>query len=161
MPRPFLGMALVVGILVLADIASTQTPLKFLLLPPFGALSYLVFVNPGNVHFNFRRIVLCPVLTAVLAWTLASTIGYNPLSIGLGTGGTMLIMWVLDAGMIVPPLALELLTLLLHDQIRGRFDYLASVFAFTALMYGLHVLWSRIPGGAPDANESDADGQAS
>jgi hypothetical protein len=141
--------------LVVADVAASYTALKFLLLPPFGALAYLVFVNPAAVPLNVRRIVLCPTLTALLAWTLAATLGYSVLSIVVGTGGTIAIMWLLNAQTIVPALALELLSLLLHDQIRHRPGYVVSVFVFTVALYALYRLWLHLP--AESASESSRD----
>jgi hypothetical protein len=158
-----LGSALVLipVILVLADLAATSTSFKFLLLPPFGALTYLMFVNPARVEMNVRRIIVCPTATAALAWILATTIGYNALSVALAMAGTMLIMWVLDAYMIVPPLALALLTILLHDQVRGHPDYILSVFIFTVAVYGVYLAWLRLPLGsredAPGRTSADGD----
>lgn len=143
-PRTLVGLLLVPAIMVVADIAADRTALKFLLLPPLGALTYLVFVNPAGVEMNVRRIVLCPSATAVLAWTLANVIGYNALSVALATGGTMAIMWALDAPSIVPPLALALLTILLHAEVRGRVDYIVSVVIFTVALYGLYRVWVRL-----------------
>ena len=143
--RKLSALLLVPSILVIADVAADRTALKFLLLPPLGALTYLVFVNPAHIEMNVRRVVICPTATAVLAWSLASTVGYNALSVFLVTAGTMAIMWGLDAFSIVPPLALALLTILLHDQVRGHLDYLLSVFVFTVALYGLYLLWLRIP----------------
>ena len=69
------ALLIVPAILVIADVAANQTALKFLLLPPLGALTYLVFVNPGKVQMNVRRVVICPTATALFAWALANTIG--------------------------------------------------------------------------------------
>lgn len=143
--RTLVGLLLVPAIMVVADIAADRTALKFLLLPPLGALTYLVFVNPAGIEMNMRRIVLCPSATAVLAWTLANVIGYNALSVALATGGTMAIMWALGAPSIVPPLALALLTILLHAEVRGRVDYILSVVIFTVALYCLYRLWLRLP----------------
>ena len=143
-PRTLSAYLLVPLILVLSDVAADRTALKFLLLPPFGALTYLLFVNPAHVEMNVRRVIICPTAVALLAWILASTIGYNAVSVAVATVGTMAIMWVLGAVSIVPPLALALLTILLHDQVRGRLDYILSVFLFTVAIYGLYVLWLRL-----------------
>jgi HPP family len=139
------AFVLVPAVLVIADVAADRTALKFLLLPPLGALTYLVFVNPGNVDMNLRRVVACPTATAVLAWTLANTVGYNAVSVALATIGTMAIMWVLRASLIVPPLALALLTILLHQEVRGRLDYILSVLIFTVAIYGIYQIWLRLP----------------
>lgn len=144
------ALILVPLILIVADIAADRTTLKFLLLPPFGALTYLLFVNPSKVDMNIRRIVICPTATAVLAWILANTVGYNAISVALATTGTMAIMWALGAYLIVPPLALALLTILLHQEVRGHVDYILSVFVFTVAVYCIYLIWLRLPldGGA-------------
>lgn len=139
------ALVIVPLILVVADLAADRTALKFLLLPPFGALAYLVFVNPANVHLNARRVVVAPTASAALAWILANSLGYNALSVALGTAGTMAIIWVLDASMIVPPLALALLTLLLHKEVHGKFGFIVSVFVFTLVVYALYRLWVQLP----------------
>lgn len=131
--------------MVIADVAADRTALKFLLLPPFGALTYVVFVNPGRVEINLRRVILCPTATGVYAWLLANTLGYNAVSVALAVVGTMILMWALDTAMIVPPLALALLTVLLHDQVRGQVDYIISVFVFTIFIYGLYLAWLHLP----------------
>jgi hypothetical protein len=94
---------------------------------------------------NVRRVILCPTATGVYAWLLANALGYNAVSVALAVIGTMLIMWLLDTVMIVPPLALALLTVLLHDQVRGQVDYIISVFVFTIFVYGLYLVWLRLP----------------
>ena len=139
------ALLLVPAIMVMADVAADRTALKFLLLPPFGALTYLVFVNPAGVRMNMRRVVVCPTATAALAWVLANALGYNAISVALATAGTVVIMWGLDAAFIVPPLALALLTVLLHQEVRGRPDYILCVFIFTVAIYALYVLWLRLP----------------
>jgi CBS-domain-containing membrane protein len=144
-PRKLSAFLLVPAILVAADVAADRTAMKFLLLPPLGALTFLVFVNPAHVAMNVRRIIVGPTATALLAWTLANVLGYNAVSVALATIGTMAIMWALDATLIVPPLALALLTLLLHSEVHGRVDYLISVFAFTVAIYALYRLWLWIP----------------
>ena len=138
------GILLVTVILVVADVAATFSALKFLLLPPFGALAYLVFVNPAQVLITVRRVVFCPIAAALLAWGLASTIEYNIVSIAAATLGTIALMWLLDAAMVVPPVALELLTLLLHRQVRGDPIYPASVCVFTVGIYLLYQIWDRL-----------------
>jgi CBS-domain-containing membrane protein len=143
--RTAAGIVLVAAIMVVADLAADRTALKFLLLPPFGALTYLLFVNPANVPMNARRVVVCPTATALLAWTLAGTLGYNALSVALATCGTIAIMWILDAYLIVPPIALALLTILLYQQVRWQVDYVLSVFVFTVAVYALYLLWLRLP----------------
>jgi len=153
--RRLSGLALVPLILVLADVAAGQTSFKFLLLPPFGALTYLIFVNPANVHVNVRRVVICPTVAALIAWLLAQALGYNAVSVFLATVGTMAAMWALDARMVVPPLALELLTLLLHDEVRGQVGYVVSVFAFTLVIYAVYRLWIVLP---LDREDVDAPG---
>ena len=45
----------------------------------------------------------------------------------------------------VSALLLALLTILLHQEVRGRVDYIISVFIFTVVMYGLYVMWLRLP----------------
>jgi CBS-domain-containing membrane protein len=144
-PRKLSAFFLVPAVLVVADIAADRTTLKFLLLPPLGALTYLLFVNPAGVEMNVRRVVVCPTATALLAWTLANTVGYNAISVAAATVGTMAIMWGLEASMVVPPLALALLTILLHQEVRNRFDYVLSVLIFTVAVYGLYLLWRRLP----------------
>jgi hypothetical protein len=89
--REITGLVLVPVVLVAADVVATRTAFKFLLLPPFGALTYLVFVNPGNIEINLRRVVICPSATAVLAWVVASTLGYNMVSVAITTVAT--IVW--------------------------------------------------------------------
>jgi hypothetical protein len=69
----------------------------------------------------------------------------------LGTAGTICLMWVLDARVIVPPLALALLTILLHSEVRGRPDYVLSVFVFTVAIYALYRLWLRLPLGSVES----------
>jgi hypothetical protein len=154
--RRLVVLLVVPAVLVVADVAANRTALKFLLLPPFGALAYLVFMNPAQIELNVRRVIVAPTASAALAWILANTVGYNVLSVGLATGGTMLIMWLLDAPMIVPPMALTLLTLLLHSEVRGKVGYIVSVFVFTLALYALHRLWVKIPFERPP---SDAAGQ--
>lgn len=131
-------------VLVAADIVATQTALKFLLLPPFGALTYLVFVNPGSIELNVRRVIICPSATAILAWAVANTLGYNTFSVALTTIATMGLMFILDSRMVVPPLALELLTLLLHNQVKGQAGYIISVVVFTTVIYLLYRVWARL-----------------
>jgi hypothetical protein len=80
-----------------------------------------------------------------MAWALASTVGYNAVSVVVATVGTMLILWLLAAPAVVPPLALALLTVLLHDEVRGQVDYVLSVFVFSAVIYCLHRIWLRLP----------------
>jgi CBS-domain-containing membrane protein len=143
--RTLLGLLIVPAIMVAADVAADRTALKFLLLPPLGALTYLLFVNPAGVEMNVRRVVICPSATALLAWTLANLVGYNALSVALATTGTMAIMWALGAPTIVPPLALALLTILLHEEVRGRVDFIISVVVFTIVIYCLYRLWLRLP----------------
>lgn len=143
--RKATGLILVPVLMVLADVAASRTALKFLLLPPFAALTYVVFVNPGGVPMNIRRVIVCPACTALLAWGSAGTLGYNALSVGVVVVGTMLLMWVLDSRMVVPPLALALLTVLLYKQVRGRIDYPISVLAYTIVLYGIFRLWSWLP----------------
>lgn len=147
------ALAIVPAVMVVADIAADRTALKFLLLPPFGALTYLVFVNPAGVQMNMRRIVVCPTATAVLAWVVANTLGYNALSVALATIGTVAIMWGLDAAFVVPPLALALLTVLLHQEVQGRPDYILCVFIFTIGIYVLYVFWLRLPFGGSARGE--------
>jgi hypothetical protein len=148
-PRPgarkLTALVLVPTLLVLADITADRTALKFLLLPPLGALTYLVFVNPAHVEMNFRRIVICPTLTALLAWIIAGTLGYSFVSVALVTIGTMAVMWGLGAASIVPPLALALLTILLHEEVRGQVDYLLSVLIYSCVLYVIYRLWLRLP----------------
>ena len=144
-PRKVSAFVLVPAVLVVADFAADRTALKFLLLPPLGALTYILFVNPANADMNVRRVIICPTATALLAWTLASTLGYNAVSVALATIGTMAIMWGLEAPSIVPPLALALLTILLHQEVRGRLDYVLSVFIFTVAIYCIHRVWVRLP----------------
>jgi hypothetical protein len=143
--RKLSALLIVPLVMVIADVVADRTALKFLLLPPFGALTYVVFVNPGRVDMNVRRVILCPTATGVYAWLLANALGYNAVSVALAVIGTMLIMWLLDTVMIVPPLALALLTVLLHDQVRGQVDYIISVFVFTIFVYGLYLVWLRLP----------------
>jgi hypothetical protein len=143
--RLLTALVLVPAILVLADVAANRTALKFLLLPPLGALTYLVFVNPAHVEMNIRRVVVAPTATATLAWLMATWIGYNALSVAAVTVGTMLILWALRAVAVVPPLALALLTVLLYKDVRGQVDYVLSVFVFTAAIYCLYRLWLRLP----------------
>lgn len=143
--RQVSALILVPAVLVVADFAASRTTLKFLLLPPFGALTYLVFVNPAGVTMNLRRVVLAPTATAAYAWILAGTLGYTPASVALGTLGTILIMYGLQATSVVPPLALELLTLLLHREVNGKPGYILSVLLFTLGIYGLYLLWLRLP----------------
>ncbi len=142
--REVTALVLVPLVLVAADVVATQTALKFLLLPPFGALTYLVFVNPGNIEINIRRVVICPSATAILAWAVANALGYNMVSVALTTIATMGLMFVLDSRMVVPPLALELLTLLLHNQVKGQFGYIISVVVFTAAIYLLYRGWALL-----------------
>jgi hypothetical protein len=132
-------------ILVLADVAADRTALKFLLLPPLGALTYLLFVNPTGVEMNIRRVVIAPTATALFAWILASTAGYNAVTVAAATVGTMAILWLLQSATMVPPLALALLTVLLYKVVRGQVDYVLSVFIFTAAIYLIHRLWLRLP----------------
>ncbi len=139
------ALVLVPMILVIADVAANRTALKFLLLPPLGALTYLVFVNPARVDMNLRRIVVAPTATAALAWLAANWLGYNAVSVATVTVGTMLILWILRSATIVPPLALALLTVLLYKDVRGQVDYILSVFIFTAALYLLYRLWLRLP----------------
>lgn len=54
-------------VLVVADMASNRTSFKFLLLPPFAALTYVVFVNPAKVEPNALRVIATPTLTGALA----------------------------------------------------------------------------------------------
>lgn len=136
---------LIPAILVTADVAADRTALKFLLLPPFGALTYVVFINPAQLEMNIRRVVICPTAVALLAWTLANTIGYNAVSVAVATIGTMAIMWLLGSASIVPPLALALLTILLHVEVRGKLDYILSVFLFTVCIYAIYLVWLRLP----------------
>lgn len=138
------ALVLVPLVLVGADLAATRTALKFLLLPPFGALTYLVFVNPGNIDLNVRRVVICPSLTAILAWAVANTLGYNAFSVAFTTIATMGLMFLLDSRMIVPPLALELLTLLLHREVKGQIGYIISIVVFTVAIYLVYRIWSRL-----------------
>lgn len=149
--RLMAALVLVPAILVVADVAADRTALKYLLLPPFGALTYSVFINPGRIQMNVRRIVICPTVTAFYAWVLANTLGYNALSVALATVGTIGLMWALRASLVVPPLALALLTILLQSEVRGRPDYVLSVFVFTVAIYGLYRLWLRLPLDATDA----------
>lgn len=144
-PRTISGLILVLAILIAADVAANRTALKFLLLPPFGALTYLIFVNPTRVEVNARRVVAAPTLTAIWAWLVASAMGYETEGLALAVVGTMLIMWLLRAHMIVPPMALALLTLLLHQQVRWQVDYPISVAIFTLVLYGIYLIWSRLP----------------
>lgn len=139
------ALVLVPVILVVADVAANRTALKFLLLPPLGALTYLLFVNPAGVEMNLRRVVVAPTLTATFAWGLATGIGYNAVTVAAATVGTMLILWLLRSATIVPPLALALLTILLYKDVRGQVDYVLSVFIFTAAIYLIHRLWLRLP----------------
>jgi hypothetical protein len=143
--RRISALLLVPSILVVADLAADRTALKFLLLPPLGALTYLVFVNPARVDMNLRRVVVCPTATALLAWTIAGSIGYNFASVALVTIGTMAIMWGLEASSIVPPLALALLTILLHTEVRWQVDYVLSVFIYSVVLYGVYLVWLRLP----------------
>lgn len=143
--RRITALVVVPAVLMLADVAANRTALKFLLLPPLGALTYLLFVNPAGVEMNARRVIAAPTATAAYAWTIASVLGYNAVSVGLVTAGTIAIMWLLNAPSVVPPLALALLTVLLHDQVRGQVDYLISVFVFTVVIYALYQLWLRLP----------------
>lgn len=143
--RRVTALVLVPVILVIADVAANRTALKFLLLPPLGALTYLLFVNPARVEMNVRRVVVAPTLTAIFAWLLATYVGYNALSVAAVTVGTMLILWLLRAVTIVPPLALALLTILLYKDVRGQVDYVLSVFIFTATIYLIYRLWMRLP----------------
>lgn len=143
--RRVTAVVLVPVILVIADVAANRTALKFLLLPPLGALTYLLFVNPARVEMNVRRVVVAPTLTAIFAWLLATYVGYNALSVAAVTVGTMLILWLLRAVTIVPPLALALLTILLYKDVRGQVDYVLSVFIFTAMIYLIYRLWMRLP----------------
>lgn len=139
------ALLIVPAVLVAADIAADRTSLKYLLLPPLGALTYLLFVNPMSVAVTARRVVVCPTATALWAWLLATWLGYNVLSVALATIGTLAIMWGLDAVSIVPPLALALLSILLHNQIRGQIDYVLSVLIFTICIYALYLFWRRLP----------------
>lgn len=143
--RRVTAVVLVPVILVIADVAANRTALKFLLLPPLGALTYLLFVNPARVEMNVRRVVVAPTLTAIFAWLLATYVGYNALSVAAVTVGTILILWLLQAVTIVPPLALALLTILLYKDVRGQVDYVLSVFIFTATIYLIYRLWMRLP----------------
>lgn len=139
------ALVLVPAILVIADVAANRTALKFLLLPPLGALTYLVFVNPARVEMNIRRIVIAPTATATLAWLMATWVGYNAVSVAAVTIGTMLILWILRAVSIVPPLALALLTVLLYKDVRGQVDYILSVFIFSAALYCIYRIWLHLP----------------
>lgn len=143
--RLALALVLVPLILAAADVAASRTTFKFLLLPPFGALTYLVFINPARLELGARQIVLSMTLTAVWAWLLASAIGYTAPSVILAVAGTMAIMWASRAHMVVPPMALALLTLLLHTQVRWHPEYLASVLVFTVAVYLMHRIWARLP----------------
>lgn len=138
------AILIVPGVLMAADVAADRTALKFLLLPPLGALTYLLFVNPARVEMNARRVIICPSATAVLAWLIANLLGYNVLSVALVTVGTLAIMWGLDSATIVPPLALALLTVLLHTEVRGQVDYIISVVIFTVFIYCLYQVWKRL-----------------
>lgn len=144
------ALVLVPLMLVVADVAANRTALKFLLLPPLGALTYLVFVNPARVEMNLRRIVIAPTATATLAWLVANWLGYNAVSVAVVTIGTMLILWVLRSATIVPPLALALLTVLLYKEVRGQVDYILSVFIFSAALYCIYRIWLRLPLDADD-----------
>lgn len=139
--RDIAALVMVPLVLIAADLAANGTALKFLLLPPFGALTYLVFVNPANVGLNARRIIVAPTGAALIAWIIANTLGYNAVSVAVATIGTMVLMFALDARMIVPPMALALLTLLLHNEVRGRIGYIVSVLIFTVVIYALYRLW--------------------
>jgi hypothetical protein len=157
--RKLSALVIVPLVMVIADVAADRTALKFLLLPPFGALTYVVFVNPGQVNMTVRRVILCPTATGVYAWLLANTLGYNALSVALAVVGTMILMWALDTVMIVPPLALALLTVLLHAQVRGQVDYIISVFVFTIALYCLYLAWLRVPlGQDAEGPGQDAEG---
>ncbi|MGH2447826.1 MAG: HPP family protein [Chloroflexota bacterium] len=142
--RQLSAIVLVPAILVVADVLSGRT-LKFLLLPPFGALTYLVFINPVAVELNVRRIIVAPSVSGLYAWLIAQYLGYQPLSIFLATAGTMVILWLTKSTMIVPPLALELLTLLLHQEVHNRFGYVVSVVVFTIGVYLIYLAWRRLP----------------
>ncbi|HZU13289.1 MAG TPA: HPP family protein [Chloroflexota bacterium] len=139
------ALVLVPLILVASDFAATRSSLKYLLLPPFGALTYLVFVNPARAPLGFRNIVLAMSLTGLWSWFIASEFGYRPLTVGSAVLGTMAIMWLTGSRRVVPPMALCLLTLLLHDEIRWQVDYLLSVVIFTLLLWLLSVVWRRLP----------------
>ena len=143
--RAATGIVLVPLILVIADVAANRTALKFLLLPPLGAMTYLVFVNPARMEMNIRRVVVAPKATAALAWILATWVGYNAISVAAVTIGTMLILWILRAVSVVPPLALALLTVLLYRAVRDQVDYILSVFIFSAAVYCLYRIWLRLP----------------
>lgn len=146
--RTLLGALLVVAILTVADVAATRTTLKFLLLPPFGALTYLVFLNPARLELGVRHIILSPTLTAVWAWLLASIVGDTVISVAAAAAGTMAIMWITRTHLVVPPMALALLTLLLYRDVRWQVDYLISVLIFTIGVYILYRLWIVLPIGS-------------
>lgn len=42
-------------------------------------------------------------------------------------------------------MALALLTLLLHQQVRWHVDCPISVGVFTVVLYGIYVVWRRLP----------------
>lgn len=143
--RVALSFLIVPALLVLADVGASRTSLKYLLLPPFGALAYLVFINPARVRLGWRQIILAPTLTAVWAWLIAGALGYNAPAVAVAVIGTMAIMWSTGSRMVVPPMALALLTLLLHNDVRWRIGYLISVLVFTVVMYAVYRLWLRLP----------------
>lgn len=136
--RPLLAFLAVPLVLVLADVAANRTTLKFLLLPPFGALTYMVIVNPSRVDLNLRRLILAPTAATVIAWVVGNALGYTPIAIGAATLGTLLVMWVLDAVTMAPCLALALLTLLLHREVGWNVGYPIAVFLFTLILYILN-----------------------
>lgn len=143
--RLLLALVLVPAILVASDLAATRSALQFLLLPPFGALAYLVFIHPEGAALSFRHIVLAMCLTALWSWLIASAFGYHALTVGVAATGTIVIMWVSGARRVVPPMALCLLTLLLHSEIRWQVDYLLSVLVFTLLLWLFSLLWVMLP----------------
>jgi hypothetical protein len=149
LPSVTVGLAasfvLVPVLLMAADLAATRTALKYLLLPPFGALAYLVFINPTRIELDARHVILAPTLTAVWSWMVAGVLGYNLPAVGLVVLGTMVIMWGTGSRMVVPPMALALLTLLLHGAVRWQIAYPLSVFVFTLAMYAIYRLWLRLP----------------
>lgn len=132
-------------ILALADVAANRTALKFLLLPPFGALAYTVLVNPARLDLNLRRLVLAPTAATVIAWILGNELGYTPVSVAVATGATTLVMWLFGALTIVPCLALELLALLLHRQVGWNVGYPLAVFLFTVILFGMHLILRHRP----------------
>jgi hypothetical protein len=130
--------------LLLAILTATQGGIqnditRFLVLPPFAVVIFLLFRDPFGKWANLRSVVVLPCLGAAVGELCYRFLGFTPLGIAVDTLCVLALQSILRARM-PPALALSVLAMLLHATSVLYVLGVAEASTFIAIVF---FLWRR------------------